>query len=442
MHEAGPHLQPRPHRTLLYVLSVDAPLHHRYRCMQRTILAALGLQRGFLQVDMLRSIRLWYVFDRAAPTSDDLRLEQRRGDVLRLDAGATCLGKVIAAIQHAATRRFEAMVLSDDDAFIHPQRLALDIAEWGWNPNLVYGILSWAAGWDERRMQHYGYGNTPDVVVGRLMQEWQLRRSVDAPATRQGPFAFPLGFCMGLGSAIVAAIVAQLTTEPRLIRLQKFLGASRATRKCMPATDGGLGYILVSLSPATPIAYVDISSTARVHFWRSRSSEKFLRAGNLVIMHGAKDWADHFAWAACVVRELPSGMLERSRGHTCTANNVGLDFECRRTEDTWRACAQAGLLARVAGSADRAAARVGVAGSPHPAQGPRQKAHREVATRNASVVWCRVSMSASDERARPNVVPGGVGYTRSVCNNASEPTQCAAEKAEPHRAGRFVQRRD
>ena len=84
----------------------------------------------------------------------------------------------------------------------------------------------------------------------------------------------------------------------------------------MPATDSGLGYILASLSPATPIAYVDISSTARVHFWRSRSSEKFLRAGNLVIMHGAKDWADHFAWAACVVRELPSGMLERSRGLT------------------------------------------------------------------------------------------------------------------------------
>eukprot|EP00966_Prymnesium_polylepis_P098174 2273871-Prymnesium_polylepis.1 len=93
---------------------------------------------------------------------------------------------------------------------------------------------------------------------------------------------------MGLGRAVVAAIVEALDTEPRLRRLQQRLRSRPASRKCSPATDSGLGYILTQLAAGTPITYVDLTSSARVHFWRTRATEAALRAGSLVILHGAK----------------------------------------------------------------------------------------------------------------------------------------------------------
>eukprot|EP00966_Prymnesium_polylepis_P150517 3476930-Prymnesium_polylepis.1 len=85
------------------------------------------------------------------------------------------------------------MVISDDDAFIHPHRLALDLAEWSWTPHLVYGTLSWAAGWDDRSMEHYGYGNRPVDVAGELVRRWRSRQAASSNATaatalHQGPY--------------------------------------------------------------------------------------------------------------------------------------------------------------------------------------------------------------------------------------------------------------
>ena len=84
---------------------------HAACCLRR-----LGLRQGFVQVDEFRTLKLAYVFNLYSTASPELTLEmQSNRDVLRLPAGLTCLGKVIASIRHAATQAFDALVLSDDE---------------------------------------------------------------------------------------------------------------------------------------------------------------------------------------------------------------------------------------------------------------------------------------------------------------------------------------
>ena len=122
----GPSLQTRPHHTLLYILTVDNQPHAWFRCMQRAAFDALGLRQGFLQVDEWRTLRLAYVFDDGQRQSPQLMLERRHnsGDMLFVPAGLTCLGKIIASIRHAATTKFNALVLSDDECARHCKHIA------------------------------------------------------------------------------------------------------------------------------------------------------------------------------------------------------------------------------------------------------------------------------------------------------------------------------
>ena len=153
-----------PFHVLLYVLSVDDHVHSKYRCFQRTVFVeAFGLQfGGFLRIDEFRTMALTYVLEDTKVTAESVLEASRHGDVLRLANAQTCLGKVIAALRQIHRHpgvQYNAVLFSDDDAFIHPHRLALDMAEFEWATHLVFGTLSWGAGWDEKREEHYGYAS-------------------------------------------------------------------------------------------------------------------------------------------------------------------------------------------------------------------------------------------------------------------------------------------
>jgi hypothetical protein len=209
-----------PFHLLVLILSVDDHTHSSYRCWQRsTLAAAFGVGHGGrLRIDALRTMRFTYVLDGSAEPSSSLRLETSlHADILRLPRAQTCLGKVIAALRHlhrSEAEAYDAVLFSDDDAWLHPHRLAFDFAEFSSASHLVLGTLSWGAGWDETRHAHFGYGNMVPEVAGRLVDVWRRRGSV------QGPYPFPLGFVMGLGRGTVTALGEALETQPRLQLLQ------------------------------------------------------------------------------------------------------------------------------------------------------------------------------------------------------------------------------
>ena len=134
-------------------------------------------------------------------------------DLLELDDAATCLGKVIACLRHAARlftsadgrarHRYDSIILSDDDAVFHPARLVLDIAEMS-DPYMVFGQLSWVGHWDVQAHVHRGYANTREEVGDFLL------RTIERNMTRQGPYTFPIGMWMGLGPGLVRHLVLSL----------------------------------------------------------------------------------------------------------------------------------------------------------------------------------------------------------------------------------------
>ena len=321
----GGKLTSTPYHLLLYVLSVDDHVHSKYRCFQRTVfLEAFGLQfGGFVRIDEFRTVRLTYVLEDTKATAESVLEASRHGDVLRLASAQTCLGKVIAALRQIRLTgvHYNAVLFSDDDAFIHPHRLALDMAEFSWATHLVFGTLSWGAGWDERREAHYGYGNLPAEVAGFLVDKWKQVGS------QQGPFPFPNGFVMGLSSGTVGAINEVLDTRPRLQALQTFLRSKQPTRKCSPEPDAGLGYLIAQLPPGAPLTFVDLSSSQRVHFWRTRVTEEHL-SHSIIVMHGAKEWSNGFEFAARAISRVPRGRRERSRRHRCLPGFARLEQTC------------------------------------------------------------------------------------------------------------------
>ena len=189
--------------------------------------------------------------------------------------------------------------------------------------------MSWVAGWDDQNLAHYGYANLPHEVAHKLLKLHLQRSGAHAGAlsgdvrragtTAQGPFPFPLGFIMGLSSSVVRALGAALARQPRLQQLTRALERKAPSRKCAPEPDSGLGYLLAQLD--SPLTFVDVSSTARMHFWRTRATARAL-ADSLAIMHGAKEWEPHFRWAACTLART-NGRTERSRATKCGPQGEG-----------------------------------------------------------------------------------------------------------------------
>lgn len=123
---------------------------------------------------------MFYVIELKADRSVALEAEMAgtgRQDVLELPRLSTCLSKIIACLKYAAhvqvslssghVSRFDSVVISDDDAVIHPQRFLLDMAEAA-APGLVYGQLAWAGGWDKTHARHFGYATQAFQAAGLL----------------------------------------------------------------------------------------------------------------------------------------------------------------------------------------------------------------------------------------------------------------------------------
>ena len=254
--EAGANGRPtpaKPYHLLIYVLSVDSPLHSRYRCYQRAALAAFGVKGGHLRVDALRTVQVLYVLhDRGEAASAESRREAATlGDVVTLQSSQTCLGKVLQALFHLkrSGARYDGVLFTDDDAVLHPHRLALDMAEFATRSHLVMGIISWGSYWDEHSQRHVGYGNRPDEVATVLLEKW---KRVSPSMEWQGPFPFPNGFYMGLSRGSVDVMTIALETHPRLLALQRYLKDKPPTFKCDPEPDAGLGYVLAPLPAEAP----------------------------------------------------------------------------------------------------------------------------------------------------------------------------------------------
>ena len=160
-------------------------------------------------------------------------------------------------------------------------------------------------------------------MAGFLVDRWKQVRS------KQGPFPFPNGFVMGLGNGTVGAINEVLDSMPRLLALQTFLRGKQPTRKCSPEPDAGLGYLIAQLPAEAPLTFVDLSSSQRVHFWRTRATEEHLSRA-IVVMHGAKEWSAGFEFAARAISRVPLGRRERSRRHRCRPGFVQLEQACAR----------------------------------------------------------------------------------------------------------------
>ena len=251
----------KPYHLLIYVLSVDSPLHSRYRCYQRAALAAFGVKGGHLRVDALRTVQVLYVLhDRGEAASAESRREAATlGDVVTLQTSQTCLGKVLQALFHLkrSGALYDGVLFTDDDAVLHPHRLALDMAEFATRSHLVMGIISWGSYWDERSQRHVGYGNRPDEVATVLLDKW---KRVSPSMEWQGPFPFPNGFYMGLSRGSVDVMTIALETHPRLLALQRYLKDKPPTFKCDPEPDAGLGYVLGLCRPRrrrAPLAAIE-----------------------------------------------------------------------------------------------------------------------------------------------------------------------------------------
>ena len=403
----------KPYHLLVYVLTVDTPNHSRLRCYQRAALASFGVKPGgHLRVDALRTVQVVYVLhDKGDAASAESRREAASlGDVVALPTSQTCLGKVIAALRHLqrSGARYDGVLFSDDDALLHPQRLTHDMAEYASASHLVMGIVSWGGYWDERNQKHVGYANRPVEVATTLLDKWQKA----SPAQEwQGPFPFPNGFHMGLSRGTVDAMVRALDTTPKLRRLQSYLQTKPPTVKCDPEPDSGLGYILANVAAETPLTTVDLTSAQRVHFWKTRTTADALGKG-LSIMHAAKNWTDHFSWAACVLSGLNSAPGRRaanltSRGHHCTKGFPPLARACKDS----RRCPS------------------------H--YDPILGQHR---------TWCSASESPQHARRRPPLVaipPSVCSSAAPVCNYVVERRTGVGEAEEPRsgKAGRAVRRR-
>ena len=158
-----------PVSAVLYVLSMDRLPFRRNRCMQRSVFEAYGVAHGRWESPSGQRLRILYALDAGVERSPELEAEMRQhDDLLMLPKAQACLGKVLAILRHATTleARTDAVAISDDDAYIHPHRFLDDLNEHigpgelstplGEGAFAYYGQMSFAAGWNETRHQHYG----------------------------------------------------------------------------------------------------------------------------------------------------------------------------------------------------------------------------------------------------------------------------------------------
>ena len=269
-------------------------------------------QRGVASNDWLRRA---LEHDPSSQTLSLLIDEWRtHGDLLAThtpDGSAGCGEKVLWALRHLAlvlAPRSQFVLIADDDAFLHPVRLAQDLIPFvGWPQEVIYGQVSLAAGWDDTQMKHYGYGNGARHFE-RLVDEW-TQHNEQLNTTGLGPFFFPIGFMAAFSSSLARDMALVPTVRQTLRRLrERWAGATSPTanrrrrrlrsrpNKCNPATDATMGWAAAQVGRRLTI--VDITSAGRMDLWRSKNSAGLAHA-RLSVMHGASSWPFHWKWALC-----------------------------------------------------------------------------------------------------------------------------------------------
>lgn len=294
----------------LAIGALSVPTRYNIRCFQRASLLALARERragGWLQMHAGGELLVRYVM--SAPTrpaeASELRDENAtHRDLVLVDvrnSEVTCAAKIFRwlALAEALVGAADLIGVIDDDTFLHTERMFADVRPHAAEPYLFYGQFSWAEAWDERSFRHHGYANHGDKIV---MAGAKYAEPRPAGATRNGPYPLANGFMMVLGAPLARIAGTSVGAEALVERLTRAEAAGRrplTAGKCDPAGDSSLGYVVAhTLPPELPVKIVDVTSSARVHFWRQRRTEVALRS-TLVVLHHAEKWDEHFRFATC-----------------------------------------------------------------------------------------------------------------------------------------------
>ena len=261
-------------RLAIGVISVANAAHQERRCFQRATLAAFTRGKrsshGWLRLAGGGAVTLRYVMsgrgdgETSALVADEHRVH---GDVIVTeipDSEYSCAPKIFFALRNLVSiPGAQFVAIGDDDTFVHPGRIATDLRWWASQPgDFLYASLSWCSGWSDRSLQHHGYGHASELP--RLVAEW--RAAAWHGDGGIGPFAVPMGALVTFSRDLAAAVA----TAPHTLALERRLRARwsnasyprpRRRGKCLPFTDGAMGFALARLGRAVTV--LDFTSTER-----------------------------------------------------------------------------------------------------------------------------------------------------------------------------------
>ena len=313
---------------------ITTPTRGHLRCFQRATLRALAAPShragAWYEVLPTQHLLVRYVISHANSDASLARENATHLDLLDAPIDnneATCFAKIVWWLARGASLRGATHVgMGDDDMWVHPARLLADLAPFAErvpmgahaaaipvrrggaaradakapHVHTLFGTVSWTAGWNNRTHRHHGYANgnaLRDVAVGHEQAARRGNRGI------YGPFPFANGFMMVLNRGLAAAVGRSRGAAQLADNLAAAVKSGRRPHqkgKCDPAGDGSLGHAIANLRDVRdPVALIDLTSTERVHFWRSRATYAHLR-DSLSVLHGAHTWADTFQWATCV----------------------------------------------------------------------------------------------------------------------------------------------
>ena len=331
----------------LLVLSSSSERGSRLRCFQRTTLHALsettGQQGGWRALRGGGQVLVRYIVSRPdqslqlarkrrkSPEASVEALQRaqvaleresmRHADLFMADVPegpTTCAVKLFMGLRQLLAMRPRAQFVgcADDDAFLHPPRLAQDLLEFVDHPRqVVYGQIGIAGGWSDANDYHYGWGfymNRRNVLNLHRLRQRHIARGDPGP----GPFVLPYGFCLILSHgaaehATRAALVSSLVT--RLVaraRRQQRRDVPNLCAKCRPGADGALGWALSQVRPRLNLTVVDVTYGKRLLLWRGSRAQVDLGKG-AAVLHTASKWREHFQFALCAADEGRGAGKER-----------------------------------------------------------------------------------------------------------------------------------
>ena len=166
-------------RLALHVLS--SPTHSGLRCYQRTAIHSLFASAANRHGTMRVVWSLFYIvsFPTADPTAaaELARENTTHGDLIAspvVESTATCFHKVVFALNHGTSTvpPPDFVVIADDDAWIHPPRLAQDLG-----PLVRTAEQTLAMAHEHRRELHISHGTVaPALPASAFSLAWHLVR--------------------------------------------------------------------------------------------------------------------------------------------------------------------------------------------------------------------------------------------------------------------------